>query len=73
KPTGTILDGLGIKGMRIGGAAVSSWHANIFVNAGEATARDMRALIEKAQALTFAAYGFELETEVLFIGEFQGR
>ena len=73
RPTGAILDGLGVKGMRVGGAAVSSWHANIFVNAGEATARDMRALIEKTQAMAFAAYGFELEPEVLFIGEFQDR
>ncbi|HWR10412.1 MAG TPA: UDP-N-acetylmuramate dehydrogenase [Rectinemataceae bacterium] len=70
RPTGAILDSLGMKGARIGDAAVSTWHANIFVNEGKATARDMRALIEKAQAMALSAYGFELEPEVLFIGEF---
>lgn len=70
KPTGIVLDDLGMKGTRIGDALVSSWHANIFVNAGKATARDMRALIEKAQGKARAAYGFELEPEVLFVGEF---
>ena len=70
KPTGSILDGLGLKGMRIGDAAVSTWHANIFVNLGKATARDMRALIEIAMEKAFSAYGFRLEPEVLFVGDF---
>ena len=70
KPTGAILDGLGLKGMRIGDAAVSSWHANIFVNLGAATASDMKALIDMAEEKAFSAYGFELEPEVLFTGDF---
>lgn len=70
KPTGAILDSLGLKGTRIGNALVSSWHANIFVNAGNAKASDMRALIETAQEKVFSAYSFELEPEVLYIGEF---
>jgi len=70
KPTGAILDSLGFKGKRIGDAAVSPWHANIFVNLGNAAAKDMRLLIESAQEAARRAYGFELETEVLFIGEF---
>ena len=70
KPTGSILDGLGLKGMRIGDAAVSTWHANIFVNRGNATALDMRALIETAMEKAFSAYGFRLEPEVLFVGDF---
>lgn len=70
KPTGAILDSLGLKGMRIGDAAVSTWHANIFVNLGGAKACDMRALIETAMEKAFSAYGFRLEPEVLFVGEF---
>ncbi len=70
KPTGAILDSLGFKGRRIGDAAVSPWHANIFVNLGKASAKDMRLLIESAQKEAFRAYGFALEPEVLFVGEF---
>lgn len=70
RPTGAILDSLGLKGMRIGDAAVSTWHANIFVNEGKATAADMRALIEKSMGMTFSAFGFSLEPEVLFVGDF---
>ncbi|MGB4587258.1 MAG: UDP-N-acetylmuramate dehydrogenase [Rectinemataceae bacterium] len=70
KPTGAILDSLDIKGTRIGDAAVSAWHANIFVNTGKATAADMYALIQKAKNMAYSAYGFRLEPEILFIGEF---
>ncbi|MDX9783316.1 MAG: UDP-N-acetylmuramate dehydrogenase [Spirochaetia bacterium] len=70
KPTGAILDSLGFKGRRIGDAAVSPWHANIFVNMGRASAKDMRLLIESAKNDAFRAYGFTLEPEVLFVGEF---
>ena len=70
KPTGLILDSLGMKGMRIGDAAISPWHANIFINAGNASAGDMKALIGMAQERAFSAYGFRLEPEVLFVGEF---
>lgn len=70
KPTGKILHELGLRGYRIGNAAISPWHANIFINLGGATARDMRALILHAQAVVLAATGWKLEPEVLFIGEF---
>lgn len=70
RPTGVILDSLGLKGTRIGDAAISAWHANIFVNEGKATAAEMRALIEKAMTMAFTAYKFKLEPEVLFVGEF---
>ncbi len=70
KPTGKILDELGFRGRRMGGAAVSDWHANIFVNSGGATAADMRALIELARDEARARLGIELEPEVLMVGEF---
>jgi len=69
-PTGVLLDRLGLKGSRIGDAAVSLDHANIFVNLGEATAHDMKSLVEKAQNLVEAQLGEKLEPEVLFVGEF---
>jgi UDP-N-acetylmuramate dehydrogenase len=70
KPTGKILDELGLRGRRVGGAMVSEWHANIFVNAGGATAADLRALIELAQREARGRLGVELEPEVLFVGDF---
>lgn len=69
-PTGRLLDGLGLRGRAIGGAMVSPWHANIFVNSGGATAADMRALIELARGEARKALGAELEPEVLMVGEF---
>ncbi|MDX9826688.1 MAG: UDP-N-acetylenolpyruvoylglucosamine reductase, partial [Spirochaetia bacterium] len=64
------LDSLGYKGRRLGDAAVSPWHANIFVNLGKASAKDMRSLIDSAQTAAREAYGFNLEPEVLFVGDF---
>ncbi|HUW41073.1 MAG TPA: UDP-N-acetylmuramate dehydrogenase [Rectinemataceae bacterium] len=69
-PTGKILDELGFRGRRIGAAAVSDWHANIFVNTGGAAAADMRALIELARDEARSRLGVELEPEVLMVGEF---
>ncbi len=70
KPTGKILDELGLRGYRIGDAMISPWHANIFINAGHARARDMKALIEFAQNEALSRMGFQLEPEILFLGEF---
>ncbi len=68
RPTGKILDELGFRGRRVGDAMVSPKHANIFVNAGKASARDMLILIREAQEAARAAYGFELEPEVVMLG-----
>lgn len=70
KPSGKLLDELGLRGKRIGDAMISPWHANIFVNAGRATASDMRALIEFAQREARERLGVELEPEVLMVGRF---
>jgi len=69
-PSGKLLDGLGFRGRRIGDAMVSPWHANIFVNAGRASAADMRKLIEEAQAEAREKLGVDLEPEVLMVGDF---
>jgi UDP-N-acetylmuramate dehydrogenase len=70
RPTGKILDELGLRGKRIGDALVSPWHANIFVNAGRARASDMRRLIDLARDEARRGFGFELEPEVVFVGDF---
>jgi UDP-N-acetylenolpyruvoylglucosamine reductase len=68
-PAGRLIDELGLKGTRIGGAAVSTVHGNFIVNEGEATAADVLALIEFIRRTAREARGIELETEVEIVGE----
>lgn len=67
---GRLVDQCGLKGFRIGGAAISHLHANIIVNLGGATARDVRALIAHAQHAVAERFGQHLEPEIGFVGEF---
>ncbi|MGI8546500.1 MAG: UDP-N-acetylmuramate dehydrogenase [Gemmatimonadaceae bacterium] len=67
---GRLVDQLGLKGHRIGGAQISHIHANIMVNLGGATARDVRELIALAQNRVRDELGHELTPEIGFIGEF---
>ena len=68
-PAGKLIDELGLKGTRIGGAVVSAEHGNFIVNDGKATARDVLALIAILQRRAKAERGIELQTEVEIIGE----
>ena len=67
---GRLIDQCGLKGFRIGDAQISHIHANIMVNLGHATARDVRALIAHAQHCVAERFGQHLEPEIGFIGEF---
>lgn len=66
---GKLLDRAGAKGMRIGDAQVSYKHANFIVNRGQATANDLRNLMEQLQALVLRTYGIWLEPEIEFVGD----
>jgi UDP-N-acetylenolpyruvoylglucosamine reductase len=68
-PAGKLIDELGLKGARVGGAVVSREHGNFIVNDGNATARDVLELIAFLQAKVKAARRIELHTEVEIIGE----
>ena len=68
-PAGRLIDELGLKGTRIGGAMVSDVHANFIVNLGGATARDVLALIELVRLRVLEARAIELRTEVEIVGE----
>jgi UDP-N-acetylenolpyruvoylglucosamine reductase len=72
-PAGRLVDELGLKGRRVGGAAVSDVHANFIVNTGHATARDVLALIAQVQDRARLERGIELETEVEIIGADEPR
>jgi UDP-N-acetylmuramate dehydrogenase len=67
---GRLIDQCGLKGFRVGDAQISHIHANILVNLGHATASDVRALVAHAQAAVTKQFGYELQPEVGFIGEF---
>jgi UDP-N-acetylmuramate dehydrogenase len=67
---GRLIDECGLKGHRIGGAMVTKRHANILINAGDATAADVRALIAHIQEVVAARTGYSLEVEIAFVGEF---
>jgi UDP-N-acetylmuramate dehydrogenase len=69
KPVGKIIDELGLRGLRTGGAQVAPFHGNIIINTGGASAADIRALAEEAAARVKAAAGFVLEPEILFAGD----
>jgi UDP-N-acetylmuramate dehydrogenase len=62
---GRMIDELKLKGHRVGDAMVSDRHANFFVNGGNATCADMLRLIDDVRERVRAAYGVELENEVI--------
>jgi UDP-N-acetylenolpyruvoylglucosamine reductase len=68
-PAGKLVEELGLKGTRIGGAMVSQEHGNFIVNDGKATARDVLELIELIKQRARSARAIELQTEVEIIGE----
>jgi UDP-N-acetylmuramate dehydrogenase len=67
---GRLVDQCGLKGFRRGGAQISHIHANIMVNLGGATAKDVRELIAIAQKAVETECGVHLEPEIGFVGEF---
>lgn len=66
---GRLLEGAGLKGERMGGAAFSDQHANFIVNLGGAQAAEVRALIELARRRVKESSGVALEPEVRLVGE----
>ena len=68
-PAGKLIDELGLKGTRVGGAVVSAAHGNFIVNDGAASARDILGLIEIIRQRARVERGIELETEVEVVGE----
>ena len=65
---GALVDRAGLKGARQGQAQVSPVHANFIVNNGGATARDIRALIERCRSAVRARFGITLRDEIVYLG-----
>jgi UDP-N-acetylmuramate dehydrogenase len=68
---GALVDRAGLKGVREGAARVSPTHANFIVNDGGATARDIRALIQRCKSEVLARFGVTLREEIVYLG-FEG-
>lgn len=65
---GFLIDQAGLKGLRMGGAAISGRHGNFFLNRGDALAEDVRRLIEHAKREVLERFGIALEEEIQYIG-----
>ena len=65
---GKLIENLGLKGTRVGGAEVSTMHANFIVNIGDAQANDIDALIHLVQDRVEAEHGLRLHPEVKRLG-----
>ena len=59
-----LIEELGLKGFRFGGAEISKVHSNFIINANKASSYDVRELIKYIQERVFKSYGILLETEV---------
>ncbi len=66
---GQLVESLGLKGLRVGDAEVSTKHANFIVNQGQATASDVLTLIRKVRGLVAKKLGIHLELEWKILGE----
>jgi len=66
---GALVDRAGLKGTAIGGARVSPAHGNFIVNDGAATARDIRALVERCRTDVRNRFGVDLREEIVYLGD----
>ncbi|MDR7236195.1 UDP-N-acetylmuramate dehydrogenase [Neobacillus drentensis] len=65
---GKLIEVAGLKGFSIGGAKISEMHGNFIVNAGNATAGDVLALIQHVKDVIYSLYEVKMETEVEIVG-----
>jgi UDP-N-acetylmuramate dehydrogenase len=70
---GALIDRAGLKGHAIGGARVSSAHANFIVNQGGATAADIRQLIDLCRDTVRSRFGVTLREEIRYLGDWAAR
>lgn len=68
-PAGRLIERVGLKGYRIGGAQVSEKHANFIINRGEARAKDVLKLIEVVRDRVWRETGVLLELEIKIMGD----
>ena len=67
-----LVESVGAKGLRVGGAGVSTKHSNFIVADAGASASDVLSLIEQVRGLVLERTGIHLEMEVRLVGAFEG-
>ena len=68
---GKLIMDSGLAGYQVGGAQVSEKHCGFVINAGGATAKDVRTLMDNVRDIVYKKYGVTLEPEVKFLGDFE--
>jgi UDP-N-acetylmuramate dehydrogenase len=68
RPVGTIIEELGLRGLRSGGAQIAPWHGNFIINTGGATADDVKRLVTLMEEKALKTFGFTFEREVIYAG-----
>ena len=67
---GKLIMDAGLRGYTVGDAQVSEKHCGFVINRGNATAMEVRTVIKDVQEKVKEIFGVELETEVIFVGDF---
>ena len=67
---GKLIMDAGLRGYTVGDAQVSEKHCGFVINRGNATAKEVRTVIKDVQEKVKETFGVELETEVIFVGDF---
>ena len=70
KITAKLIDECGLKGYRIGNAAISSKHAGFIINLGNATCKDVLELVEYTKEMVKEKFNENIELEIILLGEF---
>lgn len=66
-PSGKLIDECGLKGLTAGGAQIAPFHGNFIINTGNASAADIKSLVEQAKKAVLEKFGFKLEPEIIFV------
>lgn len=67
-----LIDAVGARGLKIGGAQISEKHCNFLINTGDATAADLEAVGDEARRRVMEKFGTSLRWEIVRLGEREG-
>lgn len=73
RSAGRLIEAAGLKGLQIGGARVSTEHANFFLNLGDASASDVLRLVNAVRHQVADRFGVDLELEVELFGDWENE